>query len=236
MICEVVKPKKVCVVYSGPCRVPGCPQMAYARGVCRFHHGEIWRADPYGRSHLKREMERLGIMVPRYRPSKPFIDPGISLEVMNYPEGKWLPLCACEYFGRRLPEKMTPQKKTAKWTRDIKEGQTEWEAAMEFARAIDWQQFPVFILERFGDLTEADLSGMAWRATDFSPGTHERMFVYHLRQIFGCNFSRNRRRCGFFHPDDSREPGNGTHLDRYIAESVAEPGVYMDESTDDLGE
>lgn len=217
--------------YKGPCRVPGCLNMAEVRGVCRFCHHEIWQAEKYGRSLLRKKFERLGILTPPHRAGRPFKDRGISIELGNYPLHKWLPSCSRAYFGRPdVYVAVTRNKPVPVWKKNSE--LKEWEAAVKFANEVNWSEFPAWIKDKFGHLSELELSNIAWRATEFGPGTEERVFVYHLRQMFGVNFLR-RGGSILVHADDSRDVGaNGTLLVR-TAKTVVGGRYSMEEVIDD---
>lgn len=218
--------------YRGPCRVPGCLNDAYARGVCKNCYNEIWTADSYGRSWIRDEMLRVGIVVPRGLTGQKVVDYGVSLELRDYPEDKWLPEKACTALGRKyfLPESKgkKPHGFGCRVEKKKSSNEQEWDAVMEFAKAVDWKQFPTEVFQMFGQLTEVQLCEMAWKGTRWSPATIEKLFIFQIRINFGCNFS-NLGGSGIHHQGDNREPGTGTPLERHANWEALESVSVEDE-------
>lgn len=212
------KPMTVGKYYKGACRVPGCLNDSYARGVCKNCYNEIMTADAYGRSWIRDELQRVGIVMPKSMTGKQILDYGVSLELRHYPADKWLPEKACTALGRRyfLPDGKgnKPNGFGCRVETKKSSNEQEWDAVMEFAKAVDWKQFPDEIFQTFGKLTEAQLCDMAWKGTRWSPATTEKLFIFQIRVNFGCNFSKLGG-SGIHHRGDNKEPGTGTPLERH---------------------
>lgn len=191
--------------YHGPCRVPGCNKANHIRGVCKYHYQEIGKGPKqFGKTAMAR-MKELGIVLRPQLPGLPFVDPGVSINIPNLPENEWLPRTAALVLGREIvrPKNRTAHC-TAPWMRRVQECGSEWEAAQTFANEISWDQFPHEIKDQFGELTCLELSNLAWQPCRTKVEHEVKVFILHLRVLFGFNFT-GLGGSGIFHPDDYRD-------------------------------
>lgn len=212
MICESPHTRSK-YIYRGACRVPFCRRQSMVMGICKVCYQGVYKVDPFGVKEVV-ELRRLGIMLPdsRYRRVK---DSGISLEVVNY-QG-WLPKPAAEGFGGLLATDPIDRRNSIELI-------VEWEAEMKKQAAINWNICPKDVAKSLKKQSRKKLRELAANPTRWSPGTAEKVFTFHLREVFGLLL---------LNPYDSREPGNGTPLERTTNWDATPVAVEDEEFFDD---
>ena len=183
-------------LYRGPCRVPYCKSLTYARGCCRRCYDEIYYAKRINGVKPRVEMARLGILLAVFgKKSDRRDDPGVSL---NFRQAKWLPSATRNALGLHLVDNTIQTKPLRKCP--------EWERTYREAIQPDFSGVPEEVAERFEDLSFEEWNRLAWTACKWRPGSYERQIVLRLRGMFSVNF----RGSGMFHPDDCNDSHLGT--------------------------
>lgn len=183
--------------YHGPCRSPHCKRDAISRGVCQRCYEEIRSKSSHNR-RVATIMLRVGILLPREF-DESFAVPGISIGVRH---SRWLPTVSREGFGTQNRE-----------TTAIRDNKTiTWESEMERLTKVSWDAYPE-AAKLYRKFSRSELKELAKLPTKWSPGTPEKQFMFHIREIFSLpHFVRG----------DNREAGTGTVVTRMTGSCTKE--------------
>lgn len=183
--------------YHGACRSPFCKREAISRGVCQRCYEEIRSKSSHNR-RITTIMHRAGILLPREF-DESFSVPGISIHVRH---SRWLPTVSREGFGSRNQE-----------TTAIRDNMSmTWESEMKRQLRVSWDAYPE-AAKLYRKLSRKDLQELATLPTKWSPGTPEKQFMFHIREIFSLpHFVRG----------DNRDCGVGTMVTRITGSCTKE--------------